>query len=151
MARIDRASRWIKASSQAAYRAHLDAEAIAAWRPPQGMAAEIYAFDAREGGGYRMAFIYVGEGHGKTTDKADVFEGRFLELLPDARIVEQVSFDSDDAAFDGAMTITTTFTAKEGGVRVDVAISDVPQGISPQDHQAGMDSSLANLAAFLER
>lgn len=151
MARIDRASRTIEASPAAIYRAHLDPDALAVWRAPEGMRGEVYSFDPREGGRYRMALVYVAGGQGKTTGKADVFEGRFLELVSDRRIVEQVRFETDDAAFAGAMTITTTFTAVDGGTRVDVAISDVPPGISAEDHQAGMDSSLANLAAFVER
>lgn len=151
MARIDRASRTIEASPAAIYRAHLDPAALAAWRAPKGMRGEVYSFDPREGRGYRMALVYVAGGQGKTNAKADVFEGRFVELIPDRRIVEQVRFETDDAAFAGAMTITTTFTAVDGGARVDVAISNVPPGISAEDHKAGMDSSLANLAAFVER
>jgi uncharacterized protein YndB with AHSA1/START domain len=130
MARIDRASRMIEAPPAAIYRAHLDPAALAAWRAPQGMRGEVYSFDPREGGGYRMALVYVAGGQGKTNDKADVFEGRFVELIPDRRIVEQVRFETDDAAFAGAMTITTTFTAVDGGAQVDVAISHVPAGIS---------------------
>lgn len=150
MARIDRASRTIKASPAAIYRAHVDPAALATWRAPEGMRSEVYSFDAREGGSYRMALIYVADGQGKTTAKADVFVGQFVELVPDRRIVERISFESDDQAFGGAMTITTRFRPMDGGTRVDVAIADVPPGISPEDHQAGMDSSLANLAAFVE-
>jgi uncharacterized protein YndB with AHSA1/START domain len=150
MARVDRASRLIKATPQAIYRAHLDPEAIATWRPPKGMTAEIHAFEPYEGGLYRMAFVYLGDGQGKTSEKADVFEGRFVELTPDQRIVERVAFESSDPRFAGTMTITTTLTPEGEATRVDVAISDVPPGITPQDHQAGMDSSLANLAAYVE-
>ncbi|WP_296595618.1 SRPBCC domain-containing protein [Phenylobacterium sp.] len=151
MARIDRASRIIGASAQALYRAHLDPAALAAWRAPDGMRGEVHRLDPTQGGGYRMVLVYEGDGQGKTTDKADVFEGTFVELVDDRRIVERVTFESDDPDFAGAMTIATTFTPVAAGTRVDVAISDVPPGITPQDHQAGMDSSLANLAAFVER
>ena len=150
MARIDRASRIIRASPHAIYRAYLDADAIAAWRPPEGMTAEIYAFDPRQGGVYRIAFIYAGEGQGKSSEKADVFEGCFIELIADRKIVERVVFKSDDPQFAGAMTITTTLTPAPGGTAVVVAAQDVPAGITPEDHQAGMDSSLANLAVFVE-
>jgi uncharacterized protein YndB with AHSA1/START domain len=150
MARIDRASRVIRASPAVIYRAHLDPDAIAAWRPPEGMKAEIHAFEPREGGVYRMAFVYLGEGQGKTSEKADVFEGRFVELVPDRKIVEQAMFESEDPAFAGTMTITTTLTPTPDGTEVAVAATDVPPGIRPEDHQVGMDSSLANLAAFVE-
>ena len=75
MGRTDKASRFIRASAQKIYAAHVDPQAVAQWRPPKGMRAEIYHFDARVGGGYRMAFVYVGDDHtvrGKTTDKADI-------------------------------------------------------------------------------
>jgi len=150
VARIDRASRVVRASPAAIYRAHTDPAALAAWRAPTGMRGEVYSFDAREGGGYRMALIYVAAGQGKTTDDADVFEGRFLELVPDRKIVEQVVFETDEADFAGPMTLTTTLTPVADGTRVEVAITNVPPGITPEDHQAGMTSSLANLAAFVE-
>jgi len=150
MARVDRASRLIHAPADAIYRAHLDPDALAAWRPPKGMTAEIYAFEPREGGVYRMVFIYLGEGQGKSSDKADVFEGRFVELIPDRRIVERVVFESADPRFAGAMTIATTLTPVADGTEVAVTAEDVPPGISPEGHQVGMDSSLSNLAAFVE-
>jgi len=151
MGRVDSASRMIRATPQAIYRAHLDPVAVAAWRPPTGMRAEIYAFDPREGGGYRMAFVYLGEGQGKSTDKADVFEGRFVELVPDRKLVEQAVFESRDPRFSGVMTITTVLTPAGDMTEVAVAATDVPSGIDPGDHQLGIASSLANLAAFVER
>jgi len=80
MSRTDAASRVIRASAQKIYSAHLDPQAVAKWRPPQGMRAEIYNFDAREGGGYRMAFVYEDASvPGKTSAHADVFGGRFVD------------------------------------------------------------------------
>jgi len=85
------------------------------------MQAQIFAFDAREGGGYRMAFVYRDTAHavrGKTSEHADEFAGRFVELVANARIVEHVDFESDDPAFVGTMTITTTLKAVPGGSTV---------------------------------
>ena len=149
--RTDTGSRLIKASAETIYRALVDPEAVASWRPPQGMRAEILAFEPREGGTFRMAFIYEDAGsHGKTSDNADVFEGRFVELVPDRRVVEVVEFESDDPAFAGAMRIVTTLERVAGGTRVTVSCEDVPPGISEDDHREGIASSLANLAAFTE-
>ncbi|MGE0748138.1 MAG: SRPBCC domain-containing protein [Rhodospirillales bacterium] len=152
-ARVDAGARLIKASPQAIYRAYLDPAAVARWRPPAGMSAVVHAFDARAGGGYRMSFVHDGAdaaGRGKTTDRADVFEGRFVDLVPDRRIVERVVFESADPAFAGAMTVTTTLTPAAGGTLVAIACTGVPLGIAPADHRAGIASSLANLAAFAE-
>jgi uncharacterized protein YndB with AHSA1/START domain len=151
--RTDTGSRVIKASPRDLYRAMLDRQAVAAWRPPQGMTAEIYAFEPWEGGTYRMAFVYAGADHavrGKTSEHADVFSGRFMELVPDARIVERVEFESDDPAFAGAMTVTTSLAPVPGGTRVTIVCENVPPGVRPSDHQAGMASTLQNLAAFTE-
>ena len=151
--RTDSASRVIKASPRTIYQAFLDPEAVASWRPPEGMKAHIYAFDPREGGIFRMSFAYIDSDHavrGKTTEHADVFQGRFLELVPDERIVELVEFESDDPAFAGAMTVITTLAAVPGGTEVTIECEDVPDGIRPDDHQAGLTSTLKNLAAFTE-
>jgi hypothetical protein len=55
---IHSGSRVIMASPQSIYQALLDPKAVAAWRPPDGMKAQIYAFDPREGGTFRMSFTY---------------------------------------------------------------------------------------------
>lgn len=152
--RTDRAARVIAASPHAIYRAFLDPQAVAAWRPPTGMTCRIYDFDAREGGTFRMAFAYRDTDHavrGKTSEHADVFHGQFLQLVPGERIVERVVFESDDPAFAGAMTVTTTLAAVPGGTEVTIRCDNVPSGIAPDDHQAGMASTLANLAAFTEQ
>ena len=151
MGRTDTASRVIRASPQKIYAAHVDPQAVAQWRPPQGMRAEIYSFEARAGGGYRMAFVYEDASvPGKTSANADVFEGVFVELVPGERIVERVVFESDDPAYAGAMTVTTALTPTADGTRVDIVCENVPNGISAADHQAGMASTLANLAAYTE-
>ncbi|WP_242130362.1 SRPBCC domain-containing protein [Sphingobium sp. Sx8-8] len=151
--RIHRATRDILATPRAIYRAFLDAQAVSSWRPPQGMAARVERFDPRIGGGYRMAFIYPdgAAGHGKTSAREDLFEGRFTDLLPDRRIVEEVQFHSDDPRFAGTMTITTTIEKAKGGAsKVTFLAENVPPGISEADHVEGMTSTLRNLADFLE-
>ncbi len=151
--RTDSASRVIVASPRTIYQAFLDPEAVASWRPPEGMKAQIYAFDPREGGTFRMSFAYTDTDHavrGKTSAHADVFQGRFLELVPGERIVELIEFESDDPAFAGTMTVTTTLAAVSGGTEVTILCENVPTGIRPSDHQMGLTSTLKNLAAFTE-
>lgn len=151
--RTDTASRVIRATPQTIYRAFLDPVSVAAWRPPAGMTCHIYEFDHREGGTYRMSFGYRHADHevrGKTSQHEDVFKGRFLELVPGERIVEQVEFESDDPAFEGAMTITTKLVPVPGGTEVTFICGQVPAGIRPEDHYKGMISTLENLAAFTE-
>lgn len=146
------ASRTIIASQRAIFRAFLDPEAVAAWRAPKGMSAKILAFDPRPGGTYKMAFLYAGDetGRGKSTPDADIFEGRFVELVPDEMIVEEVEFESDDPAFAGAMTVITTLAPVTGGTKVSFRAENVPPGIGEAEHRAGMESTLKNLANFIE-
>ncbi len=151
--RSDSASRVIKAPRSTLYQAFIDPVAVASWRPPEGMTARISAFEPRKGGVFRMAFTYTSTRHavrGKTSEHSDVVEGRFLELIPDERIVERVEFESGDPAFAGAMTITTTLAEVAGGTEVTILCEDVPSGIKPADHQRGLASTLRNLAAFAE-
>lgn len=146
-------SRVIKAAPHAIYRAFLEPSAVAAWRPPRGMSARVYAFEPRAGGAYRMAFVYDDGGRsnaGKTSADADVFEGRFAELVPDARIVEVVRFQSEDPAFAGEMTLTTTLHPLAAGTEVTVLVENVPRGIAAEDHAAGIASSLEKLARYVE-
>jgi hypothetical protein len=49
------------------------------------------------------------------------------------------------------MTMTWEVTAVDAGTRVDIRADDVPAGISAKDHAAGLASSLANLATYLEQ
>lgn len=149
--RTDRAARWILSTPETIYRALIDPEAIVAWRPPRGMTARMDVFEAREGGRFRMVSIYnAGDGpaHGKTSENIDVVEGRFAELVANARVVEVVTFCSDDPAFAGEMTVTTTLTPRDGGTEVAIRCDNVPAGIGAADHVAGLTSTLENLAAF---
>lgn len=149
--RSDSGSRLINAPPEAIYRAMLDPEAIVAWRPPEGMKAQVHVFEPRVGGSFRMSFIYLDPSMpGKTSGNADVFQGLFMDLIPNRRVVERVEFESEDPAFAGAMRVTTTLDAQPDGTKVTVVCDNVPSGISKADHEAGIASTLANLAEFTE-
>jgi uncharacterized protein YndB with AHSA1/START domain len=151
--RVDAGSRVIKATPETVYRAYMDPQELAAWGPPHGMRSEILEFEPWAGGKFRMAYIYTAEHPvaGKTTEHADIFQGRFAELVPNERIVEVVEFESADPAFAGEMSITTLLNAVPGGTEVTVRCENVPPGIRQEDHLQGINSSLENLAAFTEK
>jgi uncharacterized protein YndB with AHSA1/START domain len=147
------ASRIINAPRRTIYRAFLDPEAVVAWLPPDGMMGRIDEFDARDGGSYRMSLSYVEPDHavrGKTSEHTDTVRGRFVELVPDERIVQQAEFESEDPAFAGSMTIIWTLADVAEGTEVTVRCENAPEGIQPRDHEAGFRSTLQNLAAFTE-
>jgi hypothetical protein len=49
------------------------------------------------------------------------------------------------------MTMTWEVTAVDAGTRVDIVAEDVPDGISTEDHAAGLAASLTNLAVYVEQ
>jgi uncharacterized protein YndB with AHSA1/START domain len=153
MPRRDLASRVIAAPPDRVFAALVNREALAAWLPPAGMSARFERFDPRPGGSYRLVLTYLdaSRAQGKATTDSDIVEARYIDIVPDVRVVQAVDFDSNDPAFAGTMTMTWEVTAIDGGTRVDVTADDVPDGISPEDHAAGLASSLANLADHLER
>lgn len=149
--RTDRAQRPIAATPEKIYRAFVDPNAMAEWMPPKGMTARFDTFEPRAGGAYRMTLTYRDEEtRGKTSANEDVVEGTFVELVPNERVVQRAVFQSDDPAMAGTMTITWSFSASAAGTEVSVVCEDVPRGISKEDHDIGLRSSLENLAAHVE-
>ncbi|WP_435644148.1 SRPBCC family protein [Streptomyces sp. H49] len=153
MSRTDRAARVIAAPPDRVWAALVDREALVAWLPPAGMTGRFERFDARPGGSYRLVLTYsdASGAPGKATVDSGIVEARFVDVVPGAQVVQAVDFVSDDPAFAGTMTMTWEVTAVEAGARVDIVAEDVPDGISAEDHAAGLASSLANLAAYLEQ
>lgn len=151
--RTDTVSKTIAASPQAIYTTYLDPQAMVTWRPPEGMTCTIYSFDPRPGGEFRMSLNYTDTGHtvaGKTSEHADFFHGHFVELVSNERIVEEVQFESSDPAFAEPMTITTVLVPEGNGhTRVTITCTNVPRVIRAEDHEAGIQSTLDNLAAFI--
>jgi uncharacterized protein YndB with AHSA1/START domain len=145
-------SRVIRAPREAIYRACLDPDALAAWRVPDGMTARVHAFDGREGGSYRMSLTYTdpADSPGKTTDDTDAFEGRFIELVPDEKVVELIRFESPDPAFAGEMRMTTSLADTPEGTEVTVLCENIPPGIRREDNELGCRLALANLAKLVE-
>jgi uncharacterized protein YndB with AHSA1/START domain len=150
--RIDMASRIIAARPGAVYGAFAEPGAMERWLPPTGMRGTMLHFDFREGGSYRMRLTYAdrGRGRGKTTDAADEVDVRLTKLDDGRRIEQEITFASEDPAFAGVMRMTWTFDGEGDATLVTVRAADVPPGIVPADHEAGLASSLENLASFVE-
>lgn len=153
MTRTDTASRVIAAPPDRVWAALVDPDALMAWLPPEGMRGRLDRFDARPGGSYRMILTYANTStaRGKATPGSDVVEARFVDIVPGVRVVQAVDFVSDDPAYAGTMTMTWEIAAVNTGTRMEIRADNVPTGISAEDHAAGLASSLANLAAYLER
>ncbi|MER7834837.1 SRPBCC family protein [Streptomyces sp. NPDC096040] len=146
-----RVTRRMQAPPAAVYRALLDPEAVAAWRAPDGMTARVHAFDAREGGEFRVSLDYDDPGRaGKSGGHTDTYRGHFARLVPDRLVVEVIDFETDDDAVHGTMKMTTALTAAGGGTDVEVLHEGIPEGVRPEDNELGTRMALDNLARLVE-
>jgi uncharacterized protein YndB with AHSA1/START domain len=147
-----RIRRHIRAPRAAVYRALLDPRAIAAWKVPDGMTCRVHELDARVGGAIRVSLTYdEPTGAGKTTPHTDTYHGRFVELVPNERVVEVDEFETADPALQGEMTITIALSDANGGTELDAVHDGLPSGVAAEDNETGWRMALEKLAALVER
>jgi uncharacterized protein YndB with AHSA1/START domain len=122
------------------------------WLPPDDMTGKMLRFDFREGGSYRMLLTYAAprEGRGKTSEDSDEVEVRLTKLEDGRRIEQEVTFESEDPLFSGVMRMIWTFQPQDERTLVTIRAENVPEGIRPEDHDAGLNSSLEKLARLVE-
>jgi uncharacterized protein YndB with AHSA1/START domain len=145
-------SKIIKAPRASIYQACLDPDALASWRVPDNMTGHVHVFEAREGGTFRMSLTYKDAEQspgGKTSEGTDTFQGRFMELVPDEKIVELIEFESQDPIFAGEMKVTTSFTDTAEGTDITVLCEGIPAGVRPEDNEMGTEQALRKLAALV--
>ncbi|MER6279400.1 SRPBCC domain-containing protein [Streptomyces sp900105245] len=145
-----RVTRHVSAPPEAVYRALLDPDALAAWRVPAGMTARVHAFEAREGGEFRISLTYDdASGAGKSGEHTDTYRGHFARLVPDVLVVEVFAFESLDAALRSTMTLTTKLTASGDGTDVEMLHEGVPDAVPREDNELGTRTALDNLARLV--
>lgn len=146
-----RISHHINAPRAIVYRALLDARAVARWMVPTGMSSQVHAFDAREGGAFRISLTYdAPTGAGKTTAHTDTYHGRFVKLVVNEQVVEVLEFETADPALLGEMAITISLADADGGTDVFAVHDGLPSGLSAADNEVGWRMSLAKLAELVE-
>jgi uncharacterized protein YndB with AHSA1/START domain len=149
--RTTRAGRYVKAPRASVYGALIDANAVAKWKVPTGMTCHIHAFEGREGGAFRISLTYdAPTEEGKTTANTDTYQGRFVELVPNERVVEVDEFETADPALRGEMKITITLVDAGSGTELLAVHEGLPPGVSMADNEVGWQSALARLAALVE-
>ncbi len=97
-----------------------------------------------------LTYEQAPETSAKSSADTDIVEARYVEIVQDERVVQEVDFVSDDPALAGTMVMTWAVHPADGVTRVEFIAESVPDGISAEDHAAGMASSLENLAAYLD-
>jgi uncharacterized protein YndB with AHSA1/START domain len=149
MGRTDRAEAIISAPPAQVFACWTDATRLLRWLPPAGMTGQVDHFDLRPDGTFRLTLAYDDPAiAGKSGGGTDIVEGTFLALDPPRHLAFQTRFDSTDPAMQGTMRMDWHFDDHGDATRVRIVATDVPPGISPQDHAAGMGASLAQLAAL---
>lgn len=147
-----RVLRHINAPRERVYEALIDPEPVRRWMVPDGMTSEVHAFDAREGGRFRISLTYDDVSRvGKSQGATDTFEGRFEKLVPGREVVQIVEFETDDPDVSGEMTITYSLRKADGGGTNIMAIHDgLPPGVDPGANEIGWKMSIEKLAALVE-
>jgi uncharacterized protein YndB with AHSA1/START domain len=149
--RIDRAERFVAASPAQVFACWADPARLVAWLPPRGMTGRAEPFDLRPGQPFRIVLRYDDPAiAGKSGGGEDVIAGQFIAIDPPHHLAFVSRFDSDDPAMQGEMRMDWHFDAEGPATRVRIIATGVPPGISTTDHAAGMNASLAQLAAVFE-
>ena len=134
--------RVLTAPPERVYRAFLDPDAMAKWLPPHGFTGRVLEMDARVGGRYRMQFTNLANGG------THAFGGKYLELVPNERIVNDDRFD--DPNLPGEMITTVTLKAVSCGTELTAVQQGIPEMIPTEACYLGWQASLQLLALLVE-
>lgn len=111
--RMTRVTQFINAPREKVYRALISPNAIKVWKVRTGMTCQLHSFDALVGGRFRVSVTYdLPAGVGKTTTHTDTYQGRFVELVPNERVVEIDEFETSNAELRGEMKGTIELADK---------------------------------------
>jgi uncharacterized protein YndB with AHSA1/START domain len=137
-----RLHRVLRAPPERVYRAFLDPDAMAKWLPPHGFTGKVHHLDARVGGTYKMSFTNFSGGGSHS------FGDKYLELVPNERIVHTDVFD--DPNLPGEMVVTIALAKVSSGTELHVTQEGVPAVIPADMCYLGWQESLALLAQLVE-
>jgi len=134
--------RMLRASPEKVYRAFLDADAQAKWLPPYGFTCKVHHLDAKVGGTFKMSFTNF------TNGKSHSFGGKYLELVPNERLVYTDKFD--DPNLPGELKVTVILKKVSCGTELNVTQEGIPDVIPAEACYLGWQESLMQLAKLVE-
>ena len=137
-----RLHRVLRAPPERVYRAFLDAAAMAKWLPPCGFTGQVHQMDAKVGGSWRMSFTNFTNSHSHS------FGGKYLELVPAARLRYTSKFD--DPNLPGEMVTSVTLAAVSCGTEMTVVQENIPAVIPAEMCYLGWQESLEQLMRLVE-
>jgi uncharacterized protein YndB with AHSA1/START domain len=149
---LTRMHRTIQAPRDSVYAALVDADAVARWRVPSGMTAQVHEWDAREGGRVRVSLTYDAPDRvGKTEGRTDTYTGRFVRLVPGELVVEVDEFETGEPGLRGEMTMTFRLSGDGEATELHAEHAGVPEGVDADANEEGWREALDRLAALVER
>jgi len=134
--------RVLTTSPEKLYRAFLEPDAIASWLPPFGFVCTVHELEPQVGGAHRMSFRNF------TTGNSHSFGGKYLELIPNEKLVYSDRFD--DPALPGEMIVTVTLKAVSVGTELLIEQTGIPPQIPAEACYLGWQQSLRKLAKLVE-
>ena len=137
-----RLQRVLATRPEKAYRAFLEADALAKWLPPNGFACTVHHLEPKVGGKFKMSFRNVTTGNGHS------FGGEYVELVPNERLRYTDKFDDPNLA--GEIVVTVTLKKVSVGTEVHIVQEGLPDVIPVEACYLGWQESLRNLARLVE-
>lgn len=152
MNRTSENSKYIQARRERVYNAFTNSKALESWLAPYGMTGKIHDFNLKVGGGYEMSLFYTdNEIEGKTSGNEDRFSSTFVELKPYEKIVQTISFHSDNKEYTDEMIMEVFLEEFEfNSTKVTIIFKNIPIGVDPKDNEAGTEQSLEKLTNYIE-
>ena len=129
--------RVIATKPEKVYRAFLEPDAVASWFPPYGFLCTVHELEAKVGGKHKMSFRNF------TTGVDHSFGGKYLELVPNERLVYTDRFD--DPNLPGEMKVTVELKAVAVGTEITIVQENLPDVIPPEACYLGWQDSLDKL------
>ncbi|MCO5073760.1 MAG: SRPBCC family protein [Rhizobiaceae bacterium] len=142
MSNTVRLHRVIAAKPAKIYRAFTESDAVASWLPPDGFLRTVHELNPTIGGLHRMSFRNF------TTGDSHSFGGKYLELVPNERLVYTDRFD--DPNLPGEMKVTVTLKDVSVGTEILIEQAGIPEMIPLESCYLGWQESLRKLAKLVE-
>ena len=134
--------RVFKTTPEKIYKAFLDPAAMCKWLPPHGFTGSVDHLDARVGGTYKMSITNFGTGSSHS------FGGKYLELVPNEKIVNTDQFEDENLP--GEMITTVEIKKVMVGTEVNITQTGIPAAIPAEACYLGWQESLTLLAQLVE-
>jgi uncharacterized protein YndB with AHSA1/START domain len=124
------------------FKAFTDADAMAAWLPPNGFVGKVHTMNVQVGGKYKMSFTNFGTG------STHAFGGEYLELVPNERL--RYTDEFDDPNLPGKMITTIVLRKVPVGTELTATQEGIPDAIPTEMCYLGWQESLEKLKKLVE-